>query len=1339
MEAMNEGVSATKEATISATKDRLIADILERSRQSLLDLSLRNRLLNVPAQSKNARIIHIADELSPEIYRILVTDGKSMSFLPGRESSTKEEQDDKEIAALPQPDEEEAIDERGIAARHCDRRLQTLLTSAGLQKRLLAMYYDARTFEEEQGVNILYLTLGMVKWFEAESSDTERYAPLLLVPVTLERGSAGQRFQLSWRGEEIAANLSLQAKFKAEFGIQLPDLPNDDQLDITAYMHKIAEVVRPHPRFEVRENDITLGFFSFAKFLMYRDLDPKNWPEKASISNHDLITGLLQDGFGAVEGLIDEDAHIDEHIAAAEICHVVDADSSQTLAIEETRRGRNMVIQGPPGTGKSQTIVNIIAAAVAQGKKVLFVAEKMAALEVVYRRLAAIGLDTICLELHSHKANKRQLHEELRRTLALGRPRGHDQGRSVQTVAGLQETLNQHAKMMHSIDPVSELTPFQIIGQLLRLKDAGIQATDIQLDKPEDWSHAVVVQHRRLLEDIAARIQEMGPANQHPWRGVLRTSLLPSEDERLEHMLTTLAEQYLVLMEATGKIEDAFPNEEKALTSWRHARLSADYFLKLPNVKTEILTNPTWLEKPTVISEILEQLTHYQELKADLEEKVLPLVWETDLRECRQHMASYGGSPFSFIHAPYRRAKKLLGSLLRLPLPKAHEEQLALADDILETKRLEKALSEHDGTAKEVFGTYWNGLKTECSQLQQLLSWRESLPESLTNSIFLESCAQTSRSETIQSAFMELEKTLPAFELQWEALQDFLQLDMETAFHSFALQQVNRNLFGTHLRIWIEQREAISKWISLKEQMDRARNDGMSSLIKKISDGNLSPEKLTDTFNRAYFDALAEKTFTEFPALRTFDGERHQQDVSLFRENDLERMEQSKIEVTSTHFNAIPQYQGGTGPLGVLHSELSKKRKHLPIRQLLKMAGPAIQATKPVFMMSPMSIAQFLEPGAVDFDLLVIDEASQVEPVDSLGAIARTKQIVVVGDQKQLPPTRFFSRMTGNEDDDDNESDDYQLATKDVESILSMCLAKGLPQRMLRWHYRSKHQSLIAVSNKEFYENKLFIVPSPYDQASGMGLKFHHLTGATFDSGGTATNKIEARTVAEAVIRHAKKKPNESLGVAAFSTKQRQAIMDELELLRRENPDLEPFFSGMHPDEPFFIKNLENIQGDERDVIFISIGYGRNPQGYMAMRFGPLSADGGERRLNVLISRAKRRCEVFSSITADDIDLERGKGHGVAALKLFLKFAQTGQLDFGRITEREADSVFEEQVAAALRSRGYDVKTQVGIAGFFVDLAISDPDKPGRFLLGVECDGASYHSSRSARERDRLR
>jgi very-short-patch-repair endonuclease len=426
----------------------------------------------------------------------------------------------------------------------------------------------------------------------------------------------------------------------------------------------------------------------------------------------------------------------------------------------------------------------------------------------------------------------------------------------------------------------------------------------------------------------------------------------------------------------------------------------------------------------------------------------------------------------------------------------------------------------------------------------------------------------------------------------------------------------------------------------------------------------------------------------------------------------------------------MPKLEAG-GQVTILRTEFNKKARHLPIRKLMQEAGLAIQAIKPVFMMSPLSIASYLPPGALEFDLVIFDEASQVRPVEALGALLRAKKLVVVGDTRQLPPTSFFDTLNNDIDDEEN-------ITADIQSILGLCDAQGAPQRLLRWHYRSRHESLIHLSNHEFYDNKLVVFPSPGSKHN-LGLIFHHLNDTYYDRGKTRTNPQEADTVSDAVMEHARQHPKLTLGVVAFSAAQRQAIQDALEIRRRKNPDLEAFFKS-HSHEPFFVKNLENVQGDERDVIFISIGYGRTKDGYVSISFGPLNNDGGERRLNVLITRAKLRCEVFTNLTAKDINTEKSKAYGIKALKSFLHFAQHGTLDLQEDTDRRtAESPFEENVAVHLTRLGYKVHRQVGSQGFFLDLAIADPDHPGRYILGIECDGATYHSARSARDRDRLR
>jgi hypothetical protein len=408
--------------------DLPIASKLERARAELLDLSARNRLLNVPRFSSSAKTVDVVDERSSEIFRLLVRENKVCTFLPGRETA-QEKADSKAaeepaLAELPQPPEDEALEENGVAGRHSDTRLQTRMTSKGLQRRLLDLYMDARTLEEEQGVNVLYLALGLLKWIDPQNKENVRHAPLVLVPVRLERGTAGERFRVRARTEDLSANLSLEAYLDRVHAVTLPELDPDDEFDPTAYFKEVVRAVETKEGWEVKPDDIVLGFFSFAKFLMYRDLDPSNWPQGETIADRPLIRSLLADGFDGRDELLHEDTPIDRHIAPADMLHIVDCDSSQTLAVHDVRQGRNLVIQGPPGTGKSQTISNVIAAAIADGKTVLFVAEKMAALEVVKRRLDMAGVGDACLELHSSKANKRSILDELRRTWDLGTPKG---------------------------------------------------------------------------------------------------------------------------------------------------------------------------------------------------------------------------------------------------------------------------------------------------------------------------------------------------------------------------------------------------------------------------------------------------------------------------------------------------------------------------------------------------------------------------------------------------------------------------------------------------------------------------------------------------------------------------------------------------------------------------------------------------------------------------------------------------------------------------------------------------------------------------------------------------
>ena len=1326
-----------------------LQQILDETRSELLDLSTRNRLLSMPVETKSARVVHVWDEKSDPVFRLLVGEKKSFSLIPridrqprnpSKNVAVDTETDlDEDNASLPLPDENE--ESGGISHRH-DTKLQTSLSSDGLQKRLLSLYRDARSIIEEQGVNVLYLALGRLKWFETEKSDTPRYAPLILVPVELKRKSASERFTLTWREEDVQENLSLAAKLRAEFGIELPKFPSEDELIPSSYAKAVSGTLAGQERWEVQADAMLLGFFSFAKFLMYRDLDPRSWPAPDLLLTPTL-ENLLCDGFPATDSPFPSNGHLDEIIPASRLDHVVDADGSQTIAIEMVRAGRSLVIQGPPGTGKSQSITNLIATAVLDGKKVLFVAEKLAALQVVKRRLEAAGLGSVCLELHSHKAHKRAVLEEIGRTWQLGRPRGEELEVVISQLEQSRARLNGHVAMLHAPIGAAGTTPFRIFGSLALLGERGRDFVEPDFSGAENWDENALRERRGIIAELVKRIDQMGAPSSHPWRGAEREVILNIDLPPIRQKLERLSKALPPLLEAAKELASFLCQPEPSTFSEIEIlRRMANHLASAPALDPSVLGHEIWDTGIELVRVIVNHGHEATVLRQNLASIVTDAAFESDFSSARASIAAHGQSIFRFVNGDFRQAMSTLRGITRSEPPKSHAERVALLDDVALVRKHLMGIRAGAEMGKQAFGSLWKGEDSAWDQLSSIIEWI-STGESqfFVSSEFRRKFLEIDRSKNFGSLSDALELLIGEAWQCSEAVKDEVALNLSTAFGIERLEDISIESLSCRLGQWLETLEDLTRWNTWFTRAVRARQLGLGSLVDSLENASLSHNSAADIFDRAFFSRLLREAVKTHPELAQFDGLEHERVIEDFRRADLERLTLAKYRVLAKHYEGIPARHAGAGATGILLGELERKRGHRPVRKLLKDAGSVVQAIKPVFMMSPLSVAQYLEPGSVHFDLLVIDEASQVQPVDALGAFARATQHVVVGDSKQLPPTRFFSRLTSNEDDEEDLSDEESPSAaqaKDVESILGLCCARGLPETMLRWHYRSRHHSLIAVSNREFYEDKLFIVPSPHTASAGLGLEFQFVKGGIYDRGGSSTNRVEARAVCKAILEHARHNPKLSLGVAAFSIKQQQAIEDELELLRREQPDVENFFQS-HPHEPFFVKNLENLQGDERDVIFISVGYGPDSSGYLAMNFGPLSNEGGERRLNVLISRAKRRCVVFASLRADDIDLARVTGRGVRSFKTFLKFAETGILTAPAESVGKEMSPFEEAVRRSVEALGYEVHPQVGVAGFFVDLGVVDPEKPGRYILGIECDGAAYHSSRSARDRDRLR
>ena len=1325
----------------STTPDRATLDRqLNQSRKELLDLTGRNSLLNFrPSRTRGLKII---DAIPHEVFRILVRDRRAMSFRPA-EAATEAPPtaDDQETpAALPLLMATDDDPDRP-AGRRTDNRLQTPYDRTQLDLRLRNTFRFAHTSLEEQGVNILYLALGMLHWYDSDSSEDPRWAPLILVPAALSRTDARTRFKIEFADEEIDANLSLEEKLRQEFDIRLPPLPDAEDIDVGDYFRAVAVAVASRDRWSVDADAIHLGFFSFNKLLIYKDLDAAAWPEDQPPSSHPIIQALFgTEGFREPDSTIAEDDHLDEHLDVSDTHQVVDSDSSQTLAVIDVKNGRNLVIQGPPGTGKSQTITNLIAEAIASDRRVLFVAEKMAALDVVKRRLDEIHIGDACLELHSQKANKRAVLDELKRTLGLGKPRLSDPTEDRALLAENRARLNDYCRAVNTQIGQSGASLHDVVGRLAQLARSGpAEWPPITIDGAALWTRAEFTRRLDHVDALRALVSTMGVPVEHVFWISGRRSLLPMDRPAVAKALEEAADAAVGLRGTVDGLQallrlESIPNSTEELTSLVQSVLRA---ADAPDLAGVDHRHPAWLDRAESLVGAANAIGTLTDLHDNYDHLLTPTAWEAAVEPYRHPIRTWGRRWWRFCSGAYRRACNGLRNLCRDALPADGATQLAIVEAIMEAQRLDKTVdASRDLLSRLLPDRMVDGDVTQRRQLGETVSWLNKLHADRASGE-LDATVHEILDHALDRATLQdhAEHCRIAMEAFSSAL-DAVAARLEAVPARFSDVHALSDRPFTAVTAWLQRArdevDSLNDIVRFNQQEVRLADDGLEAVTETAMSWPQAGVHLTAHFEHTWLTALLTTAFHDNPSLAEFDGASHQHIIERFRQLDLDLFQHNRALVAEAHWQRLPRDQGG-GQLGVVRREFEKKRRHLPIRKLMSEAGNAILQIKPVFMMSPLSIAKFIPPDSVRFDLVIFDEASQVRPVDALGALLRAGQAVVVGDTRQLPPTSFFDRMA--EDGDDPET----TATADLESILGMFRACSAPERMLRWHYRSRHESLIAVSNHEFYDNRLVLFPSPDAQREETGLHFHHDAGTCYEPGSRkAFNAGEARIVADAVMEHARRRPELTLGVAAFSLSQARRVEDEVELRRRADPSAEPFFAD-HPEEPFFVKNLENVQGDERDVMLLSVGYGRIAGGFMPMNFGPLNQEGGERRLNVLITRARRRLEVYSNFVADDLDLARTNARGVAALKTFLRYAQTGILDVPKPSGRDADSPFEKAVAEDLRALGHTVEHQIGSAGFFIDLAVVDPGQPGRYLLGIECDGATYHSARSARDRDRLR
>lgn len=999
------------------------------------------------------------------------------------------------------------------------------------QKELKQLYRTVRTNLEETGANTLFLTLGSLKWCEQEGGKVYT-APILLVPV--EMIPLGKdRYAIRRRDEETMLNITLMEFLKQNFDIDvhgLAPLPQDAYgIDVNLVLHNIREAIHEKSEWEVVEDSV-LGIFSFTKFVMWNDIHTHS---QAIVAN-DIVRSLVEGKLLLQDNTPPADARgLDMEAAPDCIALPVDADSSQLEAVVETERGRSFILYGPPGTGKSQTITNLIANAVYHGKRVLFVAQKKAALDVVKSRLDAIGLAPFCLELHSNKVEKSHLISQLQQVLSVSTEGNTEEYRRIANSLYMQRLqLISYIEALHKIQQ-NGLSLYACIEKYISLNTT-------PLDLPKGFAERLSIDEAEQLKE---KIVALGAVS--AFIGV----------EPKEHPLYGM-----------------FPKKKE--------------------------------EKKNGYSSSFQL--------GDSVEKLLPT-----------------------LKASITAIKQQIERASRMSMP----------------------------------------IKSIRQYIDNDYKWK---------------------------------KFLSVATVSDELFDDIDALDA-------AVERWNANV------------GRMAEWQKYADMLHELEENGLKAAVDMYNRGT-ELVVIVNAFMTAYYRETAMAMILKESTLKTFNGLMFEHVIDKYKQLTDEFKKLTRKELVAKLISEVPLDSHDpeiSGELTLLRKRIASKGRGVSIRNILDQMPALLPHFAPVMLMSPLSVAQYIDINSPKFDIVVFDEASQMPTSEAIGAIARAKTAVIVGDPKQMPPTSFFNM---------NITDDENADIDDLESILDDCISLSMPARYLGWHYRSKHESLIAFSNKNYYDSKLVTFPSADDMVSHV--TWQHVEGY-YDFGKTRTNRAEAEAIVAETVKRLKEQKNRSIGIVAFSKTQSDLIEDLLYEELAKYPELE--LENRESEEPLFVKNLENVQGDERDIILFSIGYGPDKNGHVSMNFGPLNKDGGERRLNVAVSRARYEMKVFSTLLPEQIDERRTQATGVLGLKSFIKFAQQGNIALPDNTtaRKKADTPhIVAQIAETIRKRGYVVNTQVGASDFKVDIAVVDPVNPDRYILGIICDGEGYYKLKTARDRE---
>ena len=1315
----------------------------------LLDLTLRNKLLNFKPTKTTLKFV------APELARLEDVLAEGKDFKLRAVPALMEGADPRMAQVHANRGGRSPLDDMALQALD-NRELLAEVKAEELDARLLAIHTAARTGLEEGGANTLYLAIGLLRWTEDEKSERRNSAPILLVPVTLQRQSVRSGFRLTRHDDETIVNPTLLQFLKSSFELRIPGLdalPSDEKgVDVERVLQAFRLAVAEIKHWEVRE-EAWLGLFSFTKYLMWKDLQDRTAQLKANRVVRHLIENPGQPF--EREGEAGEFDRLDQSFQPQDILAPLLSDSSQLKALCAVDTGRDLVLEGPPGTGKSQTITNIIAHSLGKGKTVLFVSEKMAALSVVHRRLEAIGLGPFCLELHSSKSKKSEVLQQLGIALDVAGQRStEDWSREAERLAQLRQELNGLVDALHRAYP-NGLTVFDAIGTCIGAPRK--EASAMPWSDALTHRRAELDQLREIARSMATLAGSIGGLDGHPLRLIGMTEWSPTWSDTLLAAGQQLAMRVDALQARVAALEPVlgFALTGLSMEGFAHLDALADELLGAPKVPVSLARQAHDSGARARVHALVRHGTaragHWARIGAG---------WTPTLAKLNgtELLAEWSAARAAWWLSAWLKKRAATGKLAAFrtdgqrPTAAQVEAMLQPLGDLNEEDQVLRAMQ---AEAQSLLDEVYQGIGTDWGALALHETWAKRFADAVVHlaagdeqrTAALRSLLQplVSENRAMLAPGGRVGQDLLAFRAAWREMREGLG-QVEALARPVAPLTGEANADGALARMlgvlagWQSARPRLQTWCLWRNARDRAIAGGLQGLVADLEAGKVALQDIEAHFEFSYRNWWAKKAIDVDPILCNFASAEHERKIRDFRAADANFQKLTEKYLAATLAAKVPSSAGvaakPTSEMGRLLRERQKQRAHIPVRQLVQAMPTLLPQLKPCLLMSPLSVSQYLDAGFSQFDLVIFDEASQIPVWDAVGVIARGRQVVVVGDPKQLPPTNFFNKSSDT--DETGAADDERV--EDLESILDECLGAGMNKLSLKWHYRSRHESLITFSNHRYYEDSLITFPSPV--TDDLAVKIQRVAGV-YDRGGSRTNRAEAEAIVEGIEAHYldPKQRELTLGVVTFNQTQQALIDTLLDARRHANPELDRAIAAQTR-EKLFVKNLENVQGDERDIIFFSITYGPDAAGKTTMNFGPLNGEGGHRRLNVAISRAREGVVIYSTLMPEQIDLARVRAAGVRDLKHYLEFAIRGAralVEQKVPTGLDPDSPFEVAVIQVLRDAGWTVHPQVGCSGYRIDLAVVDPRAPGRYLVGIECDGRAYHSGATARDRDRLR